>query len=229
MESYPTFMIALVLVVRFLPVIPLVIGLIRFPKLSGRQKWIWGLMVFWVAYQILTLLITQVFVQTTPNTNPLFHLSIPVAVFCILMTYRSEIGKKIPSIIVVILGGLFTVFAVVNAFWIEALDQTPNLSIKVQAVLMILIAFFFFWIIFTEMKVLRLEKHFLMWVSLANLLLYSSMFLIYFFPTQLEQNHPGLFQNMQHIMAGVAFLHYLFYSIGMLQQDPPPEANPELT
>lgn len=211
MASWQSTLVFLALAV---PALPLAVAGIRFGKLSAPQKWLFALLAFTLLSNIAS---DQVARAGFPNFW-IFHIYVLVDFALLTLVLRELLPRKLTRGAI----GTFSALALFFLLWDSGWKGLPSVTMGLEALWMVGLAFLYFWKVYREMKILRLEKQFLFWASTGNLLYFSGNLLLFIFSNYVIGQSPAL--AIQIWMANVAliFLRNLFYTIALLWKDPAP-------
>jgi len=159
-------------------------------------------------------------VLSVPN---LFLLHIYTIFEFILLTliFRSVLHPLFAKIVLI----AFPLFAAVNSIFFEQLSTMNVLNRTISALLIMFFALSFFLVNLRAMKIVRLEKEPLFWISIGALFYNAASFFIFIFSKDLEP-----FQDLWFTYFGIhslfTILLYTFYSIALWVQPKPPPTFP---
>jgi hypothetical protein len=111
----------------------------------------------------------------------------------------------------------FGLIALVNSIFIERLATFNIAARSVEAFVIICYVMRYFWLTLKEMKIIRLEKQPIFWVSCGALLYYAAGFFIFLFSHDLLP-YDELWFTYWGIHAIFTILLYIFYSIALWVQ-----------
>lgn len=199
------------------PLVPAVLGLTRLKRSSQGQKLLVALMVFYLANQGLG----EWMVHLKTSNFPLYHLNILVETCVLWLIFYLEKGLIFrPAKLFWGLQGILVVSWAISVAGAGGFWQPPTLSLTIQSVLLIVLALQFLWKTFQEMKVERVEREFLFWVTLGILVNFAGGLLIAAFFTFLTERED-VYYAVFMIRALLILFGQACYSIAMLCKAPP--------
>ncbi len=157
--------------------LPAIIGLVKFSNLSKILKTL-GIFLFIVIPIEGTA--TYLALNNMNNLTLLHGYTIIEFTFLSAMFYQSFDHKSLRKSTLALIVA-FSAFAIVNAFFIQGIDQLNSYSRGTECVLIILMSLAYFYEIFKGMKILRLEQHPMFWVTTGALLYFSGNLLLFLF------------------------------------------------
>ena len=199
------------------PLFPLLVGVIRYGKLSKAQQFFTLFLVFVSFNQLLASLIADVWLKTN---LPLYHLYILVEGVCLFWLYSKRLKnvvwvKEYRNGILIAYGML--VF--VNAVFVQGIFSFPSISRSIESFLVLGMAFYYFHFIFKEGKVKYLDRSFWFWVNSGLLIYFSSNLMLFLFTHLLSNREDQLFLAAWSIHGVLNVILYAFYYKALLCQD----------
>lgn len=197
-------------IATFMIVLPSLLALLR---LSSELR-IHRLLIFLVGGAALVSILAYV-LGSVFAINNLFLLHFYTVFDFIMMTliFRDYLARAYVEWSIII----FTVAALSNSILIEQLSTFNILARSVEAFVIICYVMRYFWLTLQEMKIQRLEKQPVFWVSCGALLYYAAGFFIFLFSHDLLP-FDELWFTYWGIHAIFTILLYLFYSIALWVQ-----------
>ncbi len=205
-------------IAQWAPSIPLLIGLIRIRSLSTNQKWLLLLL----AMMLLIQWIGDLVAITYKNNNPVFHAYCWLEFALIAMVYRKELGRMFPALKtgIIALVGAFTLLSLADLLFLNGPLQAPTYARTTEIILVLLLGFTYFGLVYREMKIVFMERHFLFWFTTGNLLFFSFNLLTYFLTNMLVINYPEIAFFFYPFHSTTVILLNLFYAIALTRLDP---------
>lgn len=153
-----------------------------------------------------------------PNL-PLYHIYLLVEGPGILLVFRYRfrghwLYRALPW-----LAGALGLFTLVNAGWIQGWNALPSYPRTAEALLVCLLALYYFRYVFNERKVAHLDRSFWFWLSAGLLIYFSSNLLLFMFSNWLFSLENRFFLGVWSIHASLNFVLYGFYIIAYLCPD----------
>lgn len=213
-------------IAQWSPGLPLLLALIRVTKLSRSQQWLLLLL-------FLTLLLQWIGDQVGlvyKNNAIVFHIYIGVEFALVAMIYRKELSRLVPFLKkgIIVLIGAFTLLSLADLILLNGPLRVPTYARPTEIVLIILLGFAYFGLIYKEMKVIFLERHFLFWFTAGNLLFFSFNLLTYLFSNFINEQHlsVALFLSLFHSFT-ILIMNAL-YAVAVTRKDPAQESLKEV-
>ena len=169
-----------IIVISFLPVfIAAISALVEFRTL-GRKLKLFSAFLFLSA---IIQLISGIMWWNRINNMPLLHLYVATGFICILLFYQEVFKEVLNPRIMLIVGGVFLLFALYNAFPTELIFRFNSRVLTVESVLVIIFALSTFMLLLNQaaQDVLIPEKTALNWINSGFFIYYSSSLLIFYF------------------------------------------------
>lgn len=194
-------------IATYISFLPSLIALLYYNSLTNEQKWlaylVWGGTIIGIS----ALVIGGVF-----GVSNLFLLHIYTVFEILILTviYRSALNWN----------GLhywitpFVLFAIINSVFIEKLQTFNVLSRSISAFILMFYALSFFLKTLKEMKIVRLERSPIFWISVAVLFYNAGSFFIFLFSGALASRFELIFTYFG-IHAVFTILLYIFYTIAL--------------
>jgi hypothetical protein len=196
----------------FIPAVPLGVALVRRRALSAEQWWLVAL----AAWTLLTGLLGEWIAFREGNNLWVFHLFFPVELTLMLMVY----ARFVRPLIRILIGGGFAAFSVVNVIFLQSADSIPSIPMTLECLPMIGLSILFFWTSFREMKLTRLERHPLLWISTGNLVYFAGNLFFFIFSHYILQQDRFVFLEIWNLNCLLLILRYLMYAIALLCRNP---------
>lgn len=199
------------------PLSPLVVGAIRFRKLSFAQQFFTGFLLLIALNQLAAAIVSDVFLM---SNLPLYHLYILMEGICVFWLYSKrfknsqQINKKVVWGIVG-----FASIVLVNGVFIQGIFALPNWSRSLESILVIGVSLYYFYFIFKEGKVQYLDRSFWFWMSSGLLIYFTSNLMLFIFTNMLTNRDDQLFLGVWSIHAVLNMVLYGFYTIALLCPD----------
>lgn len=202
-------------IVRFISsasvLVPLILLLIKWSRVSRVQRKLgWLLLGMFLCEFISTL-----FWYQRSNNHPIYHVYTILECLLILNIYYKMLGKYFTERAVVGLGGVFVIFAMYNAVFLQSVLTFNSNTVVVLSVLVICITLVFFYDLLNSRHYSSLGSNALFWIS-AGLLIYyaSNLFLFYLInklnPTQSESYTIWGLHAFIHILLIIFFTRALW-------------------
>lgn len=199
------------------PIFPLLVGVIRYRKLSEAQQFFTLFLVFVCFNQLLAALLADVWLV---SNLPLYHLYILVEGLCLFWLYSKRLKnvawvKKYFSWIIIVYGAL----VIANAFYSPGIYSFPSTSRSLESIFLLVLALYYFHFIFKEGKVKYLDRSFWFWVNSGLLIYFSSNLMLFLFTHLLSNREDQLFLAAWSIHGVLNVVLYAFYTKALLCQD----------
>lgn len=196
--------------------LPISIGLIRYSKLvQGMLSIFW----FCVATLVLESIGTVLWIAKTPNLW-IGHIYTIVEFSLLANAYRIALKGFIKPILIPSMILLFTILAVSNTLFLQSFKYN-NSNIKIiEAVLLIGLALLLFYKLARELKISRLEKYPMFWVSCAVIIYFSSNIFVFMYSNYLLQYSKLLGMRIWFIHALFFVLFHIMLALSLWSSPP---------
>lgn len=216
MERLTQIQITISVIALFAPMLPLITGGVRLRRLSPAQKATFFLIFSFILISALNYLLGKLRV---PNLLVMYHVYSLIEFFGYLIIYSLPPQKVISRRMALVLGGVLLGAFGVNFLLGGKLSEMPSLLRTTESILLTGIAGFYLVSVFREMKVFRLEKEFLFWLSIAILIMFLGNLLLEMTGNQFLKRYDVYYdvwtiKNLRELIA------YPLIAIGLLCKDP---------
>lgn len=191
--------------------LPITISVVKFKILENELKTLSIFLYIAAVFEIIFITLANYSI----NNLPFFHLWTIIEFFLLgLIFYRvftHHLSKK--AIIVTIIA--FVAFAVINALFIQTIYEFNTIARAVESFLLILLALLFFYKVFQESTVMRLEKYPMFWINSGILVYFCGSFFLFIFSNYiLEQSRNELYAYWG-IHSALNIVLNLFFAMGL--------------
>jgi hypothetical protein len=216
-EALEEILINVTLWAQLAPLAPIIVGGIRYKKLSFAQQFFTVFLLFVGLNQLAATIISDVLLK---SNLPLYHLYILIEGVCIFLLYskRFKDSQWVNKNWIWAIGG-YALLVLVNGIFIQGIFVIPNWSRSLESILIIGVSIYYFYFIFKEGKIKYLDRSFWFWVSSGLLIYFSSNLMLFVFTNMLTNRNDQLFLGVWSIHAVLNFVLYGFYTIALLCQD----------
>lgn len=125
--------------------------------------------------------------------------------------YLGRIGVSRINVVIII---LFLLVAFVDLFYVNGFKQLNNITITVEAIMLLIYALFSFYIIMSKMLFDDLLQAPFFWINIAVLFYFSGSLFLFLFSNYLMNQGYKVYMEMYKIHTFVNAVWYLFISIG---------------
>ena len=202
---------ALIYVSALVPLIPLSIGLFRFSQLNRDQKILCGIMGLAFIIQVWAL----IYFENRWNNQFLYHFYTPLEFLGFGLIYQNWLKQWVGKKIFVALILIVILLAILNTLFLQPLEIVNSNIIILCAILLIGLAITFFYFVFTNLSLGRLEKSPEFWINTSVLLYYAGSLLILGLNNYISQASTELKTTVWIFHSSFNILHYLLFSIGL--------------
>ena len=216
-EALKEILINVTLWTQLAPLVPIIVGIVRYKKLSSAQQFFTIFLVFVGLNQLAATIISDIWLK---SNLPLYHLYILIEGVCIFLLYSKRF-KDLPWVSknrTWAIGG-YALMVLINGIFIQDIFALPNWSRSIEGLLVIGVSIYYFYFIFKEGKIKYLDRSFWFWVSSGLLIYFSSNLMLFVFTNMLTNRNDQLFLGVWSIHAVLNFVLYGFYTIALLCQD----------
>lgn len=170
-------------------VFPLSLCIYNYANLSSLQKLI-GLLVL---VTILGELGSNWAAEYYKNNIPVFHLFTLIQFTLFTFIMEKGLHPWPPKIIFKCLRISFIIFALLDAFWWNGINNFNNYARPLSSILLICFALTFFYKTLKELQIKNLESVPLFWLSIGVLIYYSGSLLIFLFTNYVKSSDAALY------------------------------------
>lgn len=159
-----------------LDLLPLVVLLFYYRRLDS-------LMLFFAAFMLLTALsdalLDVLFFLKLPNNMPVIHIYLLLSVvFVGLIYYQALIGNFLKKAVIILSAvALLVMFSA--TFFFGSLMQYPSMSNTALSILVIIFSLLYFFQLFNEKTIIKVEQRSFFWINLGLLINFSSTILFF--------------------------------------------------
>jgi hypothetical protein len=191
---------------------PLVVAGWRFRGLGGGQKALALLLALGLVVQVVAFLLGRAGI----NNYFLFHVYIPLEFGLFLLVFYLErlfFARKAWLLGLAI--GL-AVLGILNSVWGDGWYQMPAKTFLVEGGIMVIAGVLYFWQVFREMKIWRVEAQPMFWVSLGMWVYFLGGMLIVVFDGYLQKVSEDTYFFVWGIHSSLVILTGILFAIGLL-------------
>ena len=181
MDESTSFFLAKASVVAGL--IPATIAILNSNNASWNQRMIFKLVVAALATEVIAYLFS---VLTLGNNLFLSHIFILIEFTILTLIYKKELSSFVAPKFFNLLIVLFIIYSIFNSLFIETLTQFNGYARAISGLIIILFTLLYFYKVLKELKVQRLEKEPMLWLSLGLLLYFSASLFIFIFGNYIQ-------------------------------------------
>ncbi len=183
--------------------------------LRAQPPWLWPLSVL-VLVSVLTEYLAHPQVHRelfgTSTNLPALHVYTSVQTVLLLLVFRRHLAEMIKPWAPWALMVLFSVFAAVNAAYIDGIYNFNPHARALQSIILLLVAISYLFRLLRDRALRRLTEESLFWVSAALILYFSGNFLI-FMASEPLLDAPGLLIGLYSIHSILNILANLLYTL----------------
>jgi len=150
------------------------------------------------------------------NNMPSLHLLTVLEFISISAFYYYSINNRFQRKSISIIGILFTMFSIVNSFYIQNIEDYNTYARGLEAFLVICFSLILFRQMFLELEYVRLEHSSKFWINSAFLIYFACTQFLFLFYSEVKEIYP---RNVSLILwdlhAWVCVLYYLLLGVGL--------------
>jgi hypothetical protein len=194
--------------------LPLVIGIIKYRKLSGSARLIIWYLIISALFTGISLLISRHYHQ---NSMPVGHLFTVIEMAMIIFFYKKILsdGKKNSSYRIVII--LFTILCILNALFFQSIYTYNSYTKSIEAIICILFAMNYFAAIASDNSSGKILTQPDFYFNAGFFLYFSGAFMLFVFSNFIITNLSlHSFLIIWTIHAALVLLMYILFSTGFL-------------
>lgn len=196
----------------FTNLVPLLAACWKHRSLSGGQ---WALVVL-LGLGLVVQVVAFFLGRAEINNYFLFHVYIPLEFGLFLVVfYRERLFFAKKGLLLGIGLGL-AVYGMVNAVWGDGWDRMPATAFLMEGVALVVAGVLYFWQVFREMKIWRVESQPMFWVSLGIWVYFLGGMLIVVFDSALQRVSEDTYFFVWGIHSSLVILTGVLFAIGFL-------------
>lgn len=206
---------SLIYIARYAPIIPLLVFVLRFLKLSLPQKWLIGAILFSGLIEI-----SANFASSYYGTNlPLYHLFILGELVLLSIVFHKGYPNliSIKATLYLVIG--FFSLACLNILFFQGLNIYATYSRTLESLILLSLALRYFYLVLKELRVQHIEKTFSFWFSTGILIYFSSNLLLFIYSNFILSEEPETFYYTWAMHGILNILLYSFYAIALWQKE----------
>ncbi|WP_420573194.1 hypothetical protein [Kordia sp.] len=198
-------------VAQFSIVLPITIAVIRYKHFDKLFWTLSGLLVFAgiIAYWAYKLYASK------ENNMHLLHVYTVVEYTCWSLFYYQLFQKLWIKRLIVSLIILFMIFSIYNVCNWQSLETYNSYGRSLEGALLLCFAIAWFYKVFENSKIKRLEKHPIFWINAAVLTYFAGAFLLFSSKNFMQEITQEEFIAVWTLHGVFLIIHYLFISIGI--------------
>lgn len=198
--------------------LPLLIGILRFNKLSAGGR----LLLIAITIGALTEIGMTIAARIWHNNMPILH-AYTVLEFCLLLSvYHYEKSGLISPKIYLALLLSFIAVAIGNAVFYQGVMEGNSLVRSIEGIILIILALYYFFDLLKQLDTHKPERTFMFWVSIAVLVYFGGNLLIFIYFNQIQS--IGIQSaHAKELMFQIGFISfilniflYTLYSVALL-------------
>jgi len=156
--------------------IPVLVGLALFRKTGKALRFLSAFLVFSVSLQIVIMMLAL----DGTNNLFLFHLYTPLE-FAMLVIVSSLLTNVIPLRFAFVLAGVFLIYSILNALYLEPLSGFNAIARANEAIIVFFLCLQFFYKLFNAEEMVDLSKSIGFWIFTGWFIYFSGTFFLYLF------------------------------------------------
>lgn len=198
-------------VTTFSILIPFATGIIRYRRLNGTLKILAWFIFIAVLFEVLLTYIGAKGINNLAIMNVFVIIQYLFFSWVFYRAFNSYIIRK--GIVAALI--CFTAFALLNLFLLQGVKQFNSWSLGLMCLLLMCTALLFFYEVFKEGKVQRLERYPMFWVASAALLYFAGCFFLFIFSNYALAESNELLYAEWSIHSVINIVANLCYAIGL--------------
>lgn len=204
------------LIAQWSPILPLLLGLIRFKRLTQQQK----LLLLMLGMALFLQFLGNLLDVSTGTNNALYHLHVVVEFTLIALIYKNEIVPILSKRIFYTIGAGFLLLALADAFIIHGLSKAPDVSRPAEALLVNFFVVLYFIRLYRDMKIANPSARFHFWFSVGNLLFFNTNLLLYIFSNFLAEQFRDVAVTLYFFHSVMVIVLYIILSYAVFIEEP---------
>ncbi|WP_298418600.1 hypothetical protein [uncultured Kordia sp.] len=163
-------------------VLPLLIGMWKYYRLSKMQRKLFYLVILFS----ITELIANILWYQKLNNLPVYHFYTIIEFLCIIYIYKDALYKIFPKYVFTIAAVLFTLFCLINMCFFQSILTFNSNATTILGLLVIFLTTCYFYALLKEVKYTSLERNPMFWLNAGFLIYFSSNLLLFFISNSLS-------------------------------------------
>ncbi|WP_046758112.1 hypothetical protein [Kordia jejudonensis] len=192
-------------------VLPLLIGIWKYFRLSTMQRKLFYLIVLFS----ITELIANILWYQKLNNLPVYHFYTILEFLCIIYIYKDVLYKLFPERICILIAGIFTVFCIVNMLFFQSIYVFNSNATTTLGVLVIFLSISYFYTLLKEIKYTSLERNPMFWLNAGFLIYFSSNLLLFYISNSLSTEAAEVNYLVWGLHAVVNIVLVIFFIIAI--------------
>jgi len=196
---------------HLLLILAVVIGTIRFRKLSFDQRILLCLLACTLVAEAVSVLLWHF----KMNNNFVYHVYSVFEVFFLGTLYIRNLQGLLPAVYLKACIGLLGVFAMVNTLFFQSLKEFNSNVTFVESLLLIILSTLYFYKLLRDLEHRKLEREPMFWINMSVLTYFSGALLLFHVANELlslpEEERAAIWGT--HALFNI--IHYLLYGIAL--------------
>lgn len=195
----------------FIPLIPLIIGLIYRQRDYPVRKYLLYLVGLSAIIQIASLIQSKFIAEN----YILFHIYTPLEFIIISQIYKIWLSKFWGKSIFDYLAVLFVAFSIYNSLFLQPVNTFNTYSILTSSTIIILLAISYFYFVLTTVSLGPLHNSPPFWINSSLLLYYSGAFLVLGFGQLIAEQSKEFALLIWNFHSVFNIIHYLLFAVAL--------------
>lgn len=191
--------------------LPILVMLYRFKRFT---KVFWTLAVLLLVAVIISYS-AYILYQNQTNNMYLLHIYTVLEYTLWSMFYYQLFKNKVVKKVIVGMLIIFVLFSITNTIYWQPLEIYNSYSRSVEGAFLLCFAIAWFYKVFVDSKIIKLESHPIFWINSAVLVYFSGSFLLFISNNFLMKLSDQEFFEAWALHGLFLIIHYLFISIGI--------------
>lgn len=191
--------------------LPILVMLFRFKRFT---KLFWTLAVLLLVALIISYS-AYILYQNRTNNMYLLHIYTVLEYALWSIFYYQLFEKKVAKKIIVSMLLLFVIFSITNTIYWQSLEMFNSYSRSVESAFLLCFAIAWFYKVFVDSKIIKLESHPVFWINSGVLVYFSGSFLLFITNNFLVHISRQQFFEAWALHGLFLIIHYLFIAIGI--------------
>ncbi|GAA4273378.1 hypothetical protein U6A24_20700 [Aquimarina gracilis] len=201
----------LTLVASILLFLPLTISILKFKTLGVAQK----KLAFLIWVTVIVEVISWMLWHQNINNLPMYHFYTVIQFLLIINIYKEELSILFPKAFFIVLGVVFTIFAITNTLFFQDLNTFNSNATTGLGLLTIFLALSYFYALLKEVKYSALENNAMFWISSGFLIYFSSNLILFFINNSIFKEPNKVSYLVWGLHAIVNIVLTIFYTIAL--------------
>lgn len=194
-----------------LMLISIIIGVANYELLNSDQK----RLIYIISFALIVELTSVTLWFMGINNHYIFHFYAPIEFVLFTSIYKRHLEGVIKPIYFQGLTGSFVLFAVINTLFFQGLREFNSHVTFVECLLLIALAFTYFYVMLRDLKYRKLERNPMFWINVSVLTYFSGALVLFHLANELIPESMAIRGLVWGVHAIFNIVHYLLFGIAL--------------